>query len=310
MVNHLLLSLVNSVLGQGKPRARENYAYNCPFCPNPSSTPKLEICFTESKDGINKWGCWKCLHNGKRISTLFKRLKVPQEKFNELKQYVTIGGSSDYVKIEEKLELPKEFKSLINSSGLTSRQALAYLKKRNITENDILRYNIGYCEYGEYKDMVIIPSYNSEGKLNYFMGRTIIPDSKFKRNPQVSRNIVPFELYINWNLPIILCEGFFDAIIAKRNAIPLLGKNIQSELMKKLIQSSVKKIYIALDKDALKQSIKHCEMLMDEGKEVYLVNLEQKDFNEMGFESSIRLLQTSKPLTFEKLLNIKLNETV
>lgn len=306
MINHLLLSLVNSVLGQGKPRARENYAYNCPFCENPSSTPKLEICFTESKDGINKWGCWKCLSNGKRLSTLFKKLKVPQEKFDELKQYVTIGGSSDYIKIEEKLELPKEFKSLINSSGLTSRQALAYLKKRNITENDILRYNIGYCEYGEYKDMVIIPSYNSEGKLNYFMGRTIIPDSKFKRNPQVSRNIVPFELYINWNLPIILCEGMFDALAIKRNAIPLLGKNIQSELMKQLVQSSVEKIYMAFDPDAIKQSIKHCETLMNEGKEVYLVDLEGSDPSELGFENFTKLIQQTHPLTYESLMDIKL----
>lgn len=306
MVNHLLLSLVNSVLGQGKSRARENYAYNCPFCENPSSSPKLEICFTESKDGINKWGCWKCLSNGKRLSTLFKKLKVPQEKFDELKQYVTIGGSFDYVKIEEKLELPKEFKSLINSSGLTSRQALAYLKKRNITENDILRYNIGYCEYGEYKDMVIIPSYNSEGKLNYFMGRTIIPDSKFKRNPQVSRNIVPFELYINWNLPIILCEGMFDSIAIKRNAIPLLGKNLQSELMKQLVQSSVEKIYMAFDPDAIKQSIKHCETLMNEGKEVYLVDMEGKDPSELGFENFTKLIQQTHPLTYEKLMDIKL----
>lgn len=307
MVNHLLLSLVNSVLGQGKPRARGNYAYVCPFhISNPPGKHNFEINFTENKEGINKWGCWGCGEKGKRLSTLFKKLKVPQEKFDELKQYVTIGGSSDYIKIEEKLELPKEFKPLINSSGLTSRQALAYLKKRNITENDILRYNIGYCEYGDYKDMVIIPSYDTEGKLNYFMGRTIIPDSKFKRNPPISRNIVPFELYINWNLPIILCEGMFDALAIKRNAIPLLGKNIQSELMKKIIQSSVKNIYIALDKDAIKQSIKHCEMLMNEGKEIYLVDMEEKDPSELGFENFTKLIQQTHPLTYESLMDIKL----
>jgi len=306
MVNHLLLSLVNSVLGQGKPRARENYAYICPFCPNPSTSPKLEICFTENKEGINKWGCWKCLSNGKRLSSLFKKLKVPQDKFDELKQFVNIGGDFNYTPEEVKLELPKEFKPLTNSQGLTSRQALAYLKKRNITETDIFRYNIGYCEYGDYKDMVIIPSYDSEGKLNYFMGRTIIPDSKFKRNPQVSRNIIPFELYINWNTPITIVEGMFDAIAAKRNAIPLLGKNIQSELMKKLIQSSVEKIYIALDKDAMKQAIKHCETLMDEGKEVYLVDMDGKDPSELGFNNFTKLIQQTYPLTYENLMDKKL----
>ncbi len=38
---------------------------------------------------------------------------------------------------------------------------------------------------------------------------------------------IPFEIFINWNSPIIRCEGMFDAISIKRNAIPLLGKNIQ-----------------------------------------------------------------------------------
>ena len=40
------------------------------------------------------------------------------------------------------------------------------------------------------------------------------------KNPDVSRDIIPFELFINWDLPIILCEGLFDAIAIKsRNLI-------------------------------------------------------------------------------------------
>jgi hypothetical protein len=40
------------------------------------------------------------------------------------------------------------------------------------------------------------------------------------------KNIIGFENMINWNVPIVLCEGAFDAIAIKRNAIPLFGKNI------------------------------------------------------------------------------------
>ena len=57
---------------------------------------------------------------------------------------------------------------------------------------------------------------------------------------------------INWNVPIVLCEGAFDAISIKRNAIPLFGKNISKKLMQKLVTSEVKKVYLALDKDAIK----------------------------------------------------------
>jgi hypothetical protein len=71
--------------------------------------------------------------------------------------------------------------------------------------------------------------------------------------------------------------------------------------------SSVEKIYIALDKDAQKQALSFCERLMNEGKEVYLVDMHDKDFSDMGFKKSVMLLSTTEPLSFSKLLEKKLN---
>jgi DNA primase len=126
------------------------------------------------------------------------------------------------------------------------------------------------------------------------------------KNPPMSKDIVPFELFINWSSPLVLCEGMFDALAIKRNAIPLLGKHIQRELMKKIVTSQVKKIYIALDKDALKESVRFCEHLMNEGKEVYLVDLKEKDPSEMGFKSVTNLIQNTIPLTDFDLMAKKL----
>ena len=92
----------------------------------------------------------------------------------------------------------------------------------------------------------------------------------------------------------------------KRNVIPLLGKNIQDKLKKKLVTSQVQKIYIALDKDAIKQALTFCEELLNEGKEVYLVELQDKDPSEMGFENFTKLIQTTQPLTFSNLFEKKL----
>jgi Ran GTPase-activating protein (RanGAP) involved in mRNA processing and transport len=92
----------------------------------------------------------------------------------------------------------------------------------------------------------------------------------------------------------------------KRNAIPLLGKNIQSSLMKKIVTSVVDKIYIALDRDAIKQALKFCEKLMAEGKEVYLVDMQDKDPSEMGFENFTKLIQKTVPLTYYNLMEQKL----
>ena len=156
--------------------------------------------------------------------------------------------------------------------------------------------------------MIIIPTYDKDGRLNYFTARSFEKDPYIKyRNPSASRDIIPNEHLINWKVPIVICEGLFDAIAIKRNAIPLLGKNIQSSLMKKIVTSFVNKIYIALDKDVMKQALRFCENLMAEGKEVYLVDMQDKDPSEMGFKNFTKLIQSTTPLTYSGLLERKLS---
>ena len=307
MVNELLVNLVNSVLGSGKRTARGNQAYTCPFCHH--HKPKLEVNFTENKEGINKWACWTCGKKGKTVRSLFKQIQVDASYFQELSKLVKNISSEDIGEVKHTLlELPKEFKTFLNNQDITVRHALSYLKKRNISKTDILKYNIGYCASGTYANMIVIPSYDCNGKLNYFTARSFEKDPYVKyRNPEVSRDIIAFELFVNWDLPIILCEGPFDALAIKRNVIPLFGKNIQPSLMKKLVESKVQKIYIALDNDAMKQALGFCEQLLDIGKEVYLVELQGKDPSEMGFEHFTKLIQTVSPLTQYKLMEKKLS---
>ena len=306
MVNELLVNLVNSVLGTGKRTARGNQAYTCPFCNH--HKPKLEVNFSENKKGYNPWHCWVCGKKGTKISTLFKQLKASHDKFTELYKLVNDETEHEYKSTHKSLTLPEEFQAITsNCKSITGKQAWNYLKNRGITEEDIVKYNLGYCEYGNYSNMIIIPSYDENGKLNYFTGRSFEKDPYRKyRNPETSRNIIPFELFINWDLPLILCEGPFDAIAIKRNAIPLLGSNIQSNLMKKIVKSTVKKIYIALDTDAMKKSLKFAEEFINQGKEVYMVELQDKDPSEMGFTNFTKLIQTTSPLTQYNLMEKKL----
>jgi DNA primase len=307
MVNELLVNLVNGVLGTGKRTARGNQSYSCPFCHH--HKPKLEVNFTENKEGINQWACWACGKKGKTIRSLFKQVEVDSSYFHELSKLVKNVSRDDIGEVKHSiLELPKEFKTFLNNKDIIAKHALSYLKDRDITKQDILKYNIGYCDSGQYAKMIVIPSYDANGKLNYYTARSFEKDPYTKyRNPETSRDIIPFELFINWDLPIILCEGPFDAMAIKRNAVPLFGKNIQSSLMKKLVESKVQKIYIALDNDAVKQALKFCEQLLDVGKEIYLVELQGKDPSEMGFEHFTKLIQNTQPLTQYKLMEKKLS---
>lgn len=307
MVNNALIYLIDSVLGKGKSTSKGNRAYHCPECKHHKL--KLEINLEENSPHFQSYQCWVCGFKGKKLSTLFKKLEVDTEKISQLRLLVKTDGSKVEIIDYKKIELPKEFISLINppTNNLTAKHAINYLKKRNITKEDVIKYNIGYCEYGIYSNMIIIPSYDERGNLNYFVARNFDKNSSVKyKNPDVSKDIIGLEHFINWNVPITLCEGIFDAIAIKRNVIPLLGKIIQRNLMKKILNSKVEKIYIALDKDAIKQALNFCEILMNEGKEVYLVELEDKDPSEMGFEKFTNLIQTTMPLTFSNLLEKKL----
>lgn len=307
MINELLVNLVDTVIGSGKRTSRGNKAYHCPFCNH--HKPKLEINFTENKKGHNPWHCWVCGKKGKTIRGLFKQIKASSYHFIELSKLVKTGSEvKETVVINNNITLPKEFKKIIGNKDIIAQKAYSYLRSRNITKNDILKYNLGYCDFGKYKNMIIIPSYDGNGKLNYFTSRSFDKNAFIKyRNPDYSRNIIPFELFINWNSPLVLCEGPFDAMAIKRNSIPLLGKNIQSNLLKKIAESTVKKIYIALDTDAMKQALKHCEYLLNQGKEVYLVELEGKDPSDLGFSYFTKLIQNTLPLDEYNLMEKKLS---
>ena len=307
MSNAALIYLIDSVLGNSKPTSKGNRAYHCPECKHHKL--KLEVNLDESSSHFQSYQCWVCSFKGKKLTTLFKKIEADSDKVNELRFLIKSSPKDNHQETTlKKVSLPTEFISLLNPpSNLTAKQAIHYLNKRGISKIDILKYNIGYCEFGVYSNMIILPSYDSNGNLNYFTSRSFNKNSKIKyKNPDVSRDIIGLELFINWNVPLVLCEGIFDAIAIKRNAIPLLGKNIQPELMKKIINSSVEKIYIALDKDAIKQALNFCETLMNEGKEVYLVDINEKDPSDMGFKKFTNLIQKTLPLTFSNLIENKL----
>ena len=309
MENAALLVLLESVLGTSNKTSRGNYSFKCPFCKHHKN--KLEInCVTDEKKQ-NPWHCWVCEAKGKTIRSLFKSIKAPANKVAELNLIIVPGEKRTQQEIGT-IELPKEFIPLYTQiedkiAQIEAKHALKFLKKRGITQEDIIKYNIGFCLNGPYKDRVIVPSYDENASLNYFIARTYKDGiQKYKNPPTDAKSAIGWELYINWNAPIILVEGVFDALTIKRNVIPLFGKIIHEKLMKKLVRSSVNRIYIALDPDAIKNAFKHAEMLMSYGKEVYLVELDGKDANEIGFERFLNTIEQSQPLDFQSLLAKKL----
>ena len=269
--------------------------------------PKLQI-----NTQTQKWHCWVSNQGGHNLFQLFKKLKASREQFDELSDIVgkPKSLSSKYEKNKQKdiVRLPNEFKPLWKGNvSIIKKHTLVYLKNRGINMVDIIRYGMGYCEEGLYANRIIVPSYSSDGELNYFVGRDIYGGGFKYKNPPVSKDVIGFDLFINWNEPIILCEGVFDAIAIRRNAIPLFGKTIPKSLMKKIYEKQVKQIYILLDSDAIKDSIKLTDDLMKNGINVYFVSLSEEDPSDMGFKKVINLIKETKQTSFSDLMRMKLN---
>lgn len=296
----LIIGLLESVLGKSKAFPKTgDFAFFCPVCNH--KNPKLIV---NAKTG--KYNCFTCHPptKGKNPVTLLQKIAASNEVILEMKGYLGY-----LVKNEERVfssvSLPKEFTSLLDQEqSLEKRHAMAYIKSRGISESDLIKYNIGYCREGKYRNRIIVPSYNKNGTINYFIARSFEKNSFKKYDAPVCNKteIVGLENTINWSVPVILCEGIFDAIAIKRNAVPLFGKTIPKSVMLKLVESQVKTVYLALDKDALREALDYSQTLLDIGKEVYLIELEGKDPSDLGFEKVTELLHKARPLSFSDLL--------
>ena len=309
-MNIQLLQLLESILGKGKSTSGNNIAFFSPFASH--YKPKLEIDINTTSSGENPWHCWISDKKGRSISSLFKQLNLGKDKFDQLNRIIESNKYRNQSSTETKtvtLTLPEEYRPLwISKKTPDYRNAIHYLKNRGITIFDILKYRIGYAESGMYSGKIIIPSYDESAQLNYYVTRAFYKsDSQKHKNPNVSKDIIGFDMMINWSQPIILCEGSFDAIAVKRNAIPLFGKIIQPALQKKLIEKRVKDIYICLDADAIKKALDIAERFMGEGLNVYFIELENEDASELGFKQINKIIEETPLLTFERVMELRMS---
>ena len=249
--------------------------FKCPACDH----HKLKLSVNIRK---NVFKCWVCDYRGRNIRRLVRRFGT----FVQLQRWEELTGRHDIERFAElfdsrsrvdpmpTLDLPEEFISLAGLVPATGVYAQKYLDARGITEADILKWKIGFCFSGEYRNRVVIPSFNDDGNVSYFIARTYNGDSYKYKNPRASKDIVFNELYIDWNEDLTIVEGVFDAITAG-NSVPILGSTLRSDsdLIRKIVYNDTP-VFVALDPDAREKENKIIETLLKYDIELYKIDVD------------------------------------
>ena len=269
------LEILKNVLGRYR-ISNQEHLFLCPYCEH----HKRKFSVNVEK---NVYKCWGCDTRGLDVYQVIRK----HGSFEDVREWRALTNKVELYGFEnmfaepeeakeEQVPLPEEFNTLTdNDPPLSARSAMNYLRKRGVTKEDILRWKIGYCRDGEYKNRIIVPSFGMTGDANFFIARSYDGNWMRYKNPQVNRNIIFNELYTDWERDIIIVEGVFDAIRAHSigTSIPLLGSTLRVE--SKLFQQIVRhgsRVYLALDSDAERKSSSIASNLMRYGVDTDTLN--------------------------------------
>jgi DNA primase len=258
----VLVELLTDVLGKPHQHyeSKGQISFDCPVCSDEKGLDhgdgkgNLEINY-----GKHVYKCWSC---GETYGTQGPLGKL-FDKFGSKKQkklYELI--KPEELKKEDirrpKLRLPEGYTSFENSNPkfIPHIEAMRYLTSRGITDEIIKKYKIGYTVNGDFAYRIIVPSYNSEGVLNYFVARSWVPKKMKYKNPTAEKDQIIFnEGAVDWKKDVYLCEGVFDSFFLP-NPIVMLGKKMSKLLFETLYLNVKGNIHIVLDGDAHKDAVK------------------------------------------------------
>ena len=268
------LKILTNVLGTGY-RTNNEYLFKCPYCDHHKRKFSVNL-------DKNVFKCWVCDYRGRNIRRIIRRFGsyLQLQKWDaisdraDLERFADLFSEDKLERGSQKVQLPEEFISLTSDRlPATGRYAMKYLDSRGVTKTDILKWKIGFCFEGEFRNRIIIPSFDEDGDCSYFIARSYTGDSYKYKNPRASKDIVFNDLFIDWNEDLVLVEGVFDALIAG-NAVPILGSTLRSgsDLLRKIVRNDTP-IYVALDPDAAKKERRIIEMLLRYDIELYKIDV-------------------------------------
>jgi DNA primase len=253
----VLVELLTDVLGDPKQHyeSKGQISFDCPVCAEEKGLDdgdgkgNLEINYIR-----HVYKCWACGETHGTHGPLGKLLdgyatKQQKKIYNLIKPEELQQQDKKRVR----LRFPEGFTTFQDSNPrfIPHIEAYKYLQSRGITDEMIERYKIGYTVSGEFAYRVIIPSYDKEGILNYFVGRAWVNKKmKYKNPASVPKDEIIFnEQLLDWDKDIYLVEGAFDSFFLP-NPLVMLGKKMSKLIFETLYTKANANIIVCVDGDA------------------------------------------------------------
>ncbi|TXH14537.1 MAG: hypothetical protein E6R03_09110 [Hyphomicrobiaceae bacterium] len=270
-------------LGDDYPASGQEIRLKCPQCALRGKTPD-----TTGHMYVNshaeKFNCFRCGWKGP-LSYLFKVLGV--EAVVTLNDWSTVARNMSLFR-SSKAQLAVKIMDNTQEIGYPcgivhpaySPDAWAYLTSpkadggRGLSTEQISYYGISVAVEEPYVGRVFIPTFH-DSKVVYWVARTFIGQEPKYLNPKgLSKVDFVFGLQQAKSFDtVIVTEGVFSAIAAGPNAVATFGKAVSVSQRQQIADAGFKRIVVALDGDARKESLQLCQWFSSRGHETYLVDL-------------------------------------
>ena len=187
--NEALVELLEEILGEHGLHYpnRGQISFNCPVCDDDRNKHNLEVNYID-----NVYKCWSCGDSEGTHGPLGKLIEIHGN--SKIKRAYLLLKPEEQTKTTENekiiLKLPREYKKFSDSNPrfIPHREALNYLHSRGITDEMIEKFQIGFASDGDYSTCVIIPSYDKDNHLNYFVARSWVKGRVKYKNPPVAKD--------------------------------------------------------------------------------------------------------------------------
>jgi DNA primase len=275
----------------------------CPFCKHPSKA-KLKLSIHLEKGFYHCWVCDKKGTNVGYIISLLNKSKVAEcnTLFKSGKKKFDLFEIEE-IEEEKEVFLPDGFMFLAESFNTRNpdvRDVLKYAIKRGTSKHKLWMLRLGACNNKDFKRYLFLPSYDNEGKLNYFTARNIDADTfssfKYKNADVPKKNMIFNELNIDWDTPITIVEGPLDLLKTNDNATCLLGSSLTEDML--LFQKIVKNktiVNLALDSDVYYKTLKIAKLLSQYDIDVNILDTRgDEDVGDMSKERFTSILKDQK----------------